>query len=188
MSCSPRTHFALFQKYRWGTSSRAGPPCSASSGAPSKLNATHALPPVTSSSGRFVVYPPSEKAITYSAEVSTPSSSVSTATPSHTVSCLLHFVTQWMSLVIVWVGSLRNSSQVQFFSLSTSPVIENVQSVSGVRGVGPAERTGKSLTRYWPGGRRPACPWSLGRPWKAREMKVTIEAYAHVTSRRCLAG
>src|SRR5438445_13333539 len=93
-----------------------------------------------------------------------------------------------MSLVIVWVGSLRNSSQVQFFSLSTSPVIENVQSVSGVRGVGPAERTGKSLTRYWPGGRRPACPWSLGRPRKAREMTVTLEAYAHVTSRRCLAG
>jgi hypothetical protein len=32
-SCStssrPRTHFALFQKYRCGTSSRAGPPCSA---------------------------------------------------------------------------------------------------------------------------------------------------------------
>src|SRR5438309_11877884 len=93
-----------------------------------------------------------------------------------------------MSLVIVWVGSLRNSSQVQFFSLSTSPVIENVQSVSGVRGVGPAERTGKSLTRYWPGGRRPACPWSLGRPRKAREMKVTLEAYAQnaadVPSRR----
>src|SRR5438128_3747823 len=77
-----------------------------------------------------------------------------------------------MSLVIVWVGSLRSSSQVQFLSLSTSPVIENVQSVSGVRGVGPAERTGKSLTRYWPGGRRPACPLSRGRPWKAREMKV----------------
>src|SRR5438128_1165216 len=97
-----------------------------------------------------------------------------------------------MSLVIVWVGSLRNSSQVQFFSLSTSPVIENVQSVSGVRGVGPAERTGKSLTRYWPGGRRPACPWSLGRPRKAREMKVTLEAYAQnaadVPSRRRRGG
>src|SRR5207302_331837 len=68
------------------------------------------------------------------------------------------------------------SSHVQFLSLSTSPVIEKVQSASCVRGVGPAERTGKSLTRYWPGGRRLACPWSLGRPWKAREMKVMIEA------------
>src|SRR5258708_26512296 len=80
-----------------------------------------------------------------------------------------------MSRVIVSVGSLRNSSHVQFLSLSTSPVIENVQSVSGVRGVGPAERTGKSLTRYCPGGRRSACPWSRGRPWNAREMKVIIE-------------
>src|SRR5260370_28984943 len=77
-----------------------------------------------------------------------------------------------MSWVIVSVCSLRNSFQVQFLSLSTSPVIENVQSVSGVRGVGPAERTGKSLTRYWPGGRRSASSWSRGRPWKAREMKV----------------
>src|SRR5438270_13333503 len=81
-----------------------------------------------------------------------------------------------MSLVIVSVGSLRNSSHVQFLSLSTSPVIENVQSVTGVRGVGPADNTGKSLTRYWPGGRRPSGAWSRGRPWNAREMKVMIEA------------
>ena len=32
---SPATHFALFQKYRCGTSRRAGPPCSAASGWPS---------------------------------------------------------------------------------------------------------------------------------------------------------
>ena len=31
----PRTHLALFQRYRWGTSSRARPPCSASSSWPS---------------------------------------------------------------------------------------------------------------------------------------------------------
>src|SRR6266851_7456193 len=80
-----------------------------------------------------------------------------------------------MSRVIVSVGSLRNSSHVQFLSLSTSPVIENVQSVSGVRGVGPADRTGKSCTRYWPGGRLPSGAWSLGRPWNARETKVMIE-------------
>ena len=51
VSVSPRTHFALFQKYRCGTSSRAGPPCSGSSGSPSKSWATHARPSVTSSSG-----------------------------------------------------------------------------------------------------------------------------------------
>src|SRR6266851_7013193 len=81
-----------------------------------------------------------------------------------------------MSLVIVSVGSLRNSSHVQFLSLSTSPVIEKVQLVSAVRGVGPADNTGKSLTRYWPGGRRPAGAWPRARPWKAREMKVMNEA------------
>jgi hypothetical protein len=52
---SCRTHFALFQKYRWGTRSRAGPPCSGASGAPSYFTATHALPRVTSASGRLVV-------------------------------------------------------------------------------------------------------------------------------------
>ena len=42
---SELTHLALFQKYRCGTSSRAGPPCSAASGWPSNSNATQALPP-----------------------------------------------------------------------------------------------------------------------------------------------
>src|SRR6266508_660014 len=36
-SLRPRTHFALFQKERCGTSRRAGPPCAGASGAPSKL-------------------------------------------------------------------------------------------------------------------------------------------------------
>src|SRR5215469_7953296 len=49
--------------------------------------------------------------MTYSAEVSTPSNNVSTETPSHTVSNLLHFVTPWISRVIVSLGSLRNSAQ-----------------------------------------------------------------------------
>ena len=52
---SPCTHLALFQKYRWGTSSRAGPPCSRGSGAPSYSVTTHALPPVRSSIARLVV-------------------------------------------------------------------------------------------------------------------------------------
>ena len=35
----------------------------------------------------------------------------------------------------------------------------NSQASSGTRGVGPAESTGKSLVRYWPGGSR----WLLSR-------------------------
>ncbi len=68
------------------------------------------------------------------------------------MSSLLHFVTQWMSLVIDWLGSARNSSQLQRLGWSVSPVIEKDHSASGVRGVGPAESTGKSLVQYWPGG------------------------------------
>ncbi len=49
------THLADFQKYRWGTSSRAGPPCAGSSGAPSYSYAIQALPSSRSSSGRLVV-------------------------------------------------------------------------------------------------------------------------------------
>ena len=48
----PATHLALFQKYRCGTSSRAGPPCCGESGSPSTSHTTHALPPVTSASGQ----------------------------------------------------------------------------------------------------------------------------------------
>jgi hypothetical protein len=122
------------------------------------------------------VYPPSEKAITYAAEVRTPSSRVSTETPSQRVSSLLHLVTQWMSRVTVSVGSRRNSSQVHCLGCSTSPVIEKVQSASGVRGVGPADSTGKSLVTYCPGGRRPAGACSRGRPRNPREIKLMVEA------------
>src|SRR5205823_13540595 len=92
----PRTHLALFQKYRCGTSRRAGPPCSGSSGSPSYSYAIHALPPRRSSSGTFVVYPPSQKARTNAPLVSTSSSSVSTDAPAHVVSSFDHLVTQWM--------------------------------------------------------------------------------------------
>src|SRR5438067_1190131 len=75
---------------------------------------------------------------------------------------------------MVSVGSLRNSSQVHRLGSSISPVIENVQSVSGVRGVGPADSTGKSLTRYWPGGRRSPTAFSRDRPRKPRETKLMV--------------
>jgi hypothetical protein len=103
---------------------------------------------VTSSSGRFVVYPPSQYATTYSAAVSTPSSRVSTLTPVQDVPSFDHFVTQWMSTVTSSLGSARKSSHVHDTTSSTSPRIVNVQSSSDVRGVGPADSTGKSLVTY----------------------------------------
>src|SRR5207244_9932385 len=99
------------------------PPCSASSGSPSYSYATHARPPVRSSSGRFVVYPPSLNAVTYSAVVSTPSSSVSRDTPVQVVSSFDHLVTQWMSTVTVSLGSARSSSHVHETGSSTAPWI-----------------------------------------------------------------
>src|SRR5215203_4401326 len=92
----------------------------------------------------------------YSAAVSIPSSRMSTETPSHLVPNLDHFVTQWMSFVISSEESARNSSQVHRFGSSTSPTIVKSHSSSGVRGVGPAESTGKPSSRYWPRGSRPS--------------------------------
>src|SRR5262249_46156646 len=79
-----------------------------------------------------------------------------------------------MSRVMVSVGSWRNSSQVHRLGASISPVIENVQSVSGVRGVGPADSTGTSPTRYGPGGGRPPAAVSRDRPRKPRERKLMV--------------
>ena len=76
-------------------------------------------------------------------------------------------VTQWMSVVSFSDGSARNSSQVQLFG-SRPPSIENVHLGSDVRGVGPADRTGKSRVTYWPGGTRSAgTSWRLR--WKPRD-------------------
>ena len=51
--------------------------------------------------------------------------------------------------------------------MSTAPSIVSVHSSSGVCGVGPYERTGKSWVRYCPGGRRPGST-SGRRPKKPR--------------------
>src|SRR5919197_6451148 len=101
---------------------------------------------------------------------STCSNRVSRLTPSQRVSSLVHLVTQWMSTTKVCEGSLRNSSQVQVTGSDTSPSIVKVQRSSGVRGVGPAESTGKSVTTYWPGGTRLGSAGSSRcRRWKPRE-------------------
>jgi hypothetical protein len=53
-----------------------------------------------------------------------------------------------MSVRISSLGSRRNSSHDQDTGSSTAPVIEKVHSSVETYGVGPAERTGKSSTRY----------------------------------------
>src|SRR2546430_16869535 len=106
----------------------------------------------------------------YSAAVSTPSINVSSETPFHVVSNFDHFVTQWMSLVTVSDGRARSSFHVQRLGSSISPSIENDHWSRFGRGVGPAERTGKSLTRYWPGGGRGVEAVARRRPVEPREM------------------
>src|SRR5215216_5517678 len=74
-----------------------------------------------------------------------------------------------MSTVMVSSASDISSSQVHDVGCSTDPRTVNDQACSGVCGVGPAERTGKSVVTYWPGGRR----WGSTtgrRPWKPREI------------------
>src|SRR5918995_111504 len=112
----------------------------------------------------------------YSAVVSTPSRRVSTETPSHLVPSFDHLVTQWISLVISSEGSSLHSSQVHLLGSSTSPTMEKSHSSSGVRGVGPAESTGKPSSRYCPGGS--AVSWVLRRPLKPREKNPSLIFYA----------
>src|SRR4051794_41829334 len=75
-----------------------------------------------------------------------------------------------MSTVNVSWGSARSSSHVQETASSTAPSIVNVHSSSDVRGVGPADRTGKSLTVYWPGGTRDGSTSRRRPPPNPREM------------------
>src|SRR3954447_21454459 len=96
--------------------------------------------------------------------VSTPSNSVSSDTPVHVVSSFDHFVTQWMSTVMRSLGSAMNSAHVHDRTSSISPRISKLHDSIGSRGVGPAERTGKSDVTYWPGGTRPASPSLARRP------------------------
>src|SRR5258707_587665 len=70
-------------------------------------------------------------------------------------------------------GSAPNSSQVHVFT-GRGPIFRVKRHWSWVmRGVGPAERTGKPFSRYWPGGRRFASSSDRRRPKKPR---VTILA------------
>ena len=100
---------------------------------------------------------------------------MSTDTPVHVVSSFVHFVTQWMSTVNVSCGSAMNSSQVQVERIVDLAVDPEVQSSVSVRGVGPADSTGKSSTTYWPGGTRDVSTSRRGRPRKPRETKAMAQ-------------
>src|SRR6266446_10263512 len=79
-----------------------------------------------------------------------------------------------MSLVTCSVGSLRNSSHDQLRGLSISPSMTKLHSACGMRGVGPADNTGKSLTRYCPGGRRELLAVSRRLPRNPRDMNDIV--------------
>ena len=95
-----------------------------------------------------MVYPPVECAITNSYSVSTSLNSVSSDTPRHVVPSFDQRVTQWMSVVMSSAGSAMNSSHVQLVTTSDSVRMPKVHSGVAMRGVGPAESTGKSAVRY----------------------------------------
>src|SRR5215217_2813862 len=106
-------------------------------------------------------------------------------TPSHLVPSFDHLVTQWMSFVISSEGSWLNSSQVHLLGSSISPPMEKSHSSIGVRGVGPAESTGKPSSSYCPGGS--AVSWVLRRPKKPLEKNPSVITFPPQSSTRTLA-
>src|SRR5215469_13128488 len=93
---------------------------------------------------------------------------VSRDTPSQCVPIFDHLVTQCRSTVIFSVGSSRNDFQFHRRKTFLPSSIVNSHFSSGVCGVGPAERTGKSVVRYCPGGSFTSATVRL--PEKPREM------------------
>src|SRR5215471_16130090 len=73
-------------------------------------------------------------------------------TPSQCVPSFDHRVTQCRSTVMFSVGSSRNDFQFHRRKTFVPSSIVNSHFSSGMCGVGPAERTGKSVVRYCPGG------------------------------------
>src|SRR5438094_4771048 len=73
-----------------------------------------------------------------------------------------------MSTVIVSAGNLRNAFQSHLRRTSVPSLIVNSHWSSGMRGVGPADKTGKSVVRYCPGGSFASD--ALRRPEKPREI------------------
>src|SRR5438270_6669180 len=100
---------------------------------------------------------------------STASRSVSTPTAFHFMSSWVHLVTQLISTRYSLDGRARNCVQVQVTGWRTNPSIVKLHCSVRIRGVGPAESTGKLLTRYWPGGTRSARSGWGRLPVKPRE-------------------
>src|SRR3712207_3364944 len=94
-----------------------------------------------------------------------------------------------MSFVICSEGSALNSSHVHLVGSSISPMMEKSHSERGVRGVGPAERTGKPEVSYCPGGRRPSSSPSvcLRRPKKPLEKNPSDITFPPRSATRTLA-
>src|ERR1700745_3832970 len=93
---------------------------------------------------------------------------VSTETPSQDVPSFDHRVTQCRSTVKVSVGKLRNDFQSHRRRPFVPSSITNSHWSSGMCGVGPADKTGKSVVRYCPGGSFASA--ALRRPEKPREI------------------
>jgi hypothetical protein len=179
MSSRPRTHFAVFLKYRRGVSSRGGPPCSASRTPPSRQKASHALPPVMSAIARLAPYPSSQNDTAYCSSCSIWLSRVSTDTPRHRVLRFDQRVVQWMSTVSAPAGKSWMSCHVHDFSVLPPRRTENVHSGGGVLGAGAAGETGKPSITYRPGGTRRAT--SAARPLKPTDTRPTF----HPCGARC---
>src|SRR6516225_9398767 len=104
----------------------------------------------------------------YSASVFISPRIVSRETPSQCVPSFDHRVTQCRSTVMFSVGRARNDFQFHRRKTFLPSSIVNSHFSSAMWGVGPAERTGKSVVRYWPGGNFTSATVRL--PKKPREM------------------
>src|SRR5438067_896551 len=93
---------------------------------------------------------------------------VSRGTPSQCVPSFDHRVTQCRSTVTFSVGSSRNDFQFHCRKTFVPSSTVNSHFSSGMCGVGPAERTGKAVVRYCPGGSFTSSAARL--PKKPREM------------------
>src|ERR1700722_3340447 len=88
-----------------------------------------------------------------------------------------------MSTVTSSLGRSRNSAQLHVRCRPGRPM-EKLHPSRGVCGVGPADRTGKSLVTYWPGGTRPAFSaesWRLR--WNPRETGLMESILLHRQNR-----
>src|SRR5262245_2190913 len=100
-------------------------------------------------------------------------------TPSHAVSNLLHFVTQWMSRVICVTGRRMKSLHDQLLTGRGPACSVKRQSASATCGVGPADRTGKSVVTNCPGGRRPGA--AAPRPLPLNPRVVIEPPYGEIS-------